>query len=86
MKEEELLPIWQNLNQQYAEIRALQEVVNALAVKHPDLNQVMESLLSRRDEIMAGLPSDQSRKNYAECLDRWHIRLLHAQRVEGKDR
>lgn len=84
MNEKQVLQIWENLNMQYAEIRALQEVVNALAVKHPDLNQVMESLLSRRDQMMEGLPSGVSRQNYAQCMDRWHTRLLHAQRVEGK--
>lgn len=74
------LKVWKLLNEQLAELRILSEVVQCLAASHPNLDPVMENLLSKKDEFLAGSPQGLAQM-YAESFDRWHIRLLYAQRV-----
>lgn len=73
---------WENLNDLYAEFRVLSEVVQCMAAQTPNLNAVMESLLSRKDQLLAEA-SPGLAQMYAQKLDRWHTHLLYAQRVEG---
>lgn len=77
------LDIWTALNAQMAETRILGEVVQCMAASVPDLNPVMERLLSRKDELLAQ-SSPENAKLYAERLERWHVHLLYAQRIVQK--
>jgi hypothetical protein len=74
--------IWKNLNELQSEIVIQGEVIQALAAHVPDLNRVMERLLSRKDELLAQA-TPRNAKLYAEQLERWHTHLLYAQRIVG---
>lgn len=75
--------IWKNLNELLSQIVIQGEVIQALAANVPNLDRVMERLLSRKDELLAQA-SPNNAKQYAEQLDRWHTHLLYAQRILGK--
>ena len=76
--------IWKVLNELHAEVSVQADVIHCLAAHVPDLNQVMENLLDRKDEMLERLPSENLKQLSSALLDRWHTKLLHAQRVLGK--